>query len=512
MTRGVFVLTAVMLALLGASSSALADGKVFLQAKAYATIPDQSALIAWRDGVQTLAIETRFIGEGAPGAWVVPLPAEPISIEPATTGMFPTLRETVTPEIDNELQPQVLALLAWLLAFVWAARLGWKRKPLFLLAIALITLIVLSALFPALSKPRGFGGSDTVTVIDRRIVGAYDTAVLRGTDERALLEWLDANGFACDPAVAPVAADYIREGWVFVAARLLADSEQTGSRPRTPHPLMFRFPTDKPVYPLRLTGVNNGDLTVDLFVFGDQQARVPGWTTVQSRPVERKPVEPFRSVRSERGEFPLVHEGLIAVVGDAEWLTRLRATLRPEQMEHDAFIEWRTPRPSGLVALSPRAAYGRAAAVALAVSAAVSLALFATGRKPTRRLAMWAAGIGLASAGAVFASDPPAPSVERYHPIRAAMGARSVQDAVWHELLERRERSSSFQPDESWARRTALAYIFGDSPLGEPSENARTRREQDSPGQFLIRTNAEGVAEFVRFGPYGEAWAEPIRP
>lgn len=82
-----------LLMLLLAAQAALADGKVFLQAEAYAVIPDQSALIAWRDGIQTMAIETHYSGDARDAAWIVPLPAEPISIEPTTTGLFPTLRQ-----------------------------------------------------------------------------------------------------------------------------------------------------------------------------------------------------------------------------------------------------------------------------------------------------------------------------------------------------------------------------------------------------------------------------------
>ena len=81
--------------------AALGDGKVFSTAlQEHVELPDQRALIQFTNGTERLVIETRFTGSGTNFAWVVPLPAEPL-IEPATTGLFPTLQHLFQPAIRH---------------------------------------------------------------------------------------------------------------------------------------------------------------------------------------------------------------------------------------------------------------------------------------------------------------------------------------------------------------------------------------------------------------------------
>jgi hypothetical protein len=61
--------------------------------------------------------------------------------------------------------------------------------------------------------------------------------------------------------------------WVFVAAKVRRDNASLDTS--TPHPLSFTFKTDKPVYPMRLTGLANKPLRVELYVFGPARAKAP---------------------------------------------------------------------------------------------------------------------------------------------------------------------------------------------------------------------------------------------
>lgn len=81
-----------------AAPAAHADGKVFPRFDASAHIPDQQALIHYADGIETLAIETRFEGTGTEFAWIVPSPRVP-EVSATTTGVFPTLREITRPQL-----------------------------------------------------------------------------------------------------------------------------------------------------------------------------------------------------------------------------------------------------------------------------------------------------------------------------------------------------------------------------------------------------------------------------
>jgi hypothetical protein len=77
----------------------------------------------------------------------------------------------------------------------------------------------------------------------------------------------------------PVIASYVKDGWVFVATKVRRDKPDNETS--TPHPLSFTFKTDKPVYPMRLTGVDNEPLSVELYVFGPD--RVQKRRTFKSR-------------------------------------------------------------------------------------------------------------------------------------------------------------------------------------------------------------------------------------
>ena len=85
-----------LLAVLLLCSVAVADGKFFGKAAAVVDIPDQSALLVWEEGRETLVISSAFVGEGSEFAWLVPLPSPP-EIEPSTRGLFPTLRALTAP-------------------------------------------------------------------------------------------------------------------------------------------------------------------------------------------------------------------------------------------------------------------------------------------------------------------------------------------------------------------------------------------------------------------------------
>lgn len=122
------VLVVLVLCVPGAAR-ALGDGKMFSVPTAVpATIPDQSALIVWRDGVETLVIETSFEGGGKELAWVVPTPAIP-TVEATTPGLFSTLRSVFLPRITGLAEYTFVAarLIVWMTAFLLVV--GYVLRP-----------------------------------------------------------------------------------------------------------------------------------------------------------------------------------------------------------------------------------------------------------------------------------------------------------------------------------------------------------------------------------------------
>ncbi len=81
----------------------------------------------------------------------------------------------------------------------------------------------------------GFGASKdtggTVSVTKQQNVGPYATVQLHATDSSALDSWLAQNNFEVPDAEAPVIAQYVAEGFDFLAMKLLPDESVKAMRP-----------------------------------------------------------------------------------------------------------------------------------------------------------------------------------------------------------------------------------------------------------------------------------------
>lgn len=353
-------------------SAAMADG-IFIPPVAFpakVTIPDQRALICFSDGTERLVIETRFTGSGTNFAWVVPLPSQPI-VEEATTGLFPTLQYLFRPQIIHDVSHYYSGILAvmgigYLLLFVRpTGRLTWPdilacicvgvgaatgshreifnagafflvtaillcgvvmirilQSPAFPTVMLLLGFFCLAGLFlPALGS-RGIlpvASAEQVSVLERKIVGVYETTTIASHDAMALQTWLSENGYVVPTNAEPVIASYVKNGWVFVAAKIRRDNDALDTS--TPHPLSFTFKTDKPVYPLRLTGLGNQPLSVDLYAFSNERATAPH----------------FKMESCTRPN--IVHPLLRRWTAGLPVATKLTAKLSPAEMRDDIWLE-----------------------------------------------------------------------------------------------------------------------------------------------------------------------------
>jgi hypothetical protein len=307
--------------------TALADGMVVptIAYPAKVTVPDQRALICYTNGTERLVIETRFTGAGTNFAWVVPLPSQPV-IEEATTGLFPTVQYLFRPQIVHNVPRYYLGILIFT-GIITLVRLA-KRSAIDIVIYALLTFLFLflaAMLFPVLSTAKTQGmasgpSAETISILDRKLVGIFETTTIASPDAKALQTWLSENGFAMPTNAEPVIASYVKDRWVFVATKIRRD--QPDNETSTPHPLSFTFKTDKPVYPMRLTGVDNGPLSVELYVFGPARAKA------QHFKVE--------SCTRPNIAHPLLHKW----VGDSATATKLTATLSPADMRKDVWLDW----------------------------------------------------------------------------------------------------------------------------------------------------------------------------
>ena len=98
------------LVILHTASAAVADGKYFhrptVAGEADPAMPFQRALIAYRDGVETMLVESAVQGTGGDLGWVIPLPVGPTSINARTPGALRSALRRLRPptsRIDGEL-------------------------------------------------------------------------------------------------------------------------------------------------------------------------------------------------------------------------------------------------------------------------------------------------------------------------------------------------------------------------------------------------------------------------
>lgn len=407
--------------LLNSAQTGFADGKAFARPEVHARveIPNQQALISYSDGVECLVIETAFLGEGTNFGWVVPLPGEP-KIQPVSESFFPSLRQAFQPRLVHYVHHYYigilfvcgLAFLAWRSfkdEVVWVADLplclllavgvGFLGKSAIIGVLTLIftigtrlfvrsttnfTVVVLVGMLLAVWMTAAlnleqFGlvqtmGSDggpadqphaEVTVLSVQRAGVFDATTISSTNPRAILEWLENNGFVAPKSIEPVVRDYVERGWVFVASKVRR--EGTAGAVTSLHPLAFTFAAAAPVYPMKLTGVDNGDCTVDLYVFGQKRATTSHFHAARcDRVANNLPDDPGKRWKSW---LRLQDAEVLNCISNATVGTKLSATLTPQQMKADADIAWR--------GFSTKASmvYSHAAAATVAANVVVPLAV-----------------------------------------------------------------------------------------------------------------------------------------
>jgi hypothetical protein len=132
---------------------------------------------------------------------------------------------------------------------------------------------------------RGYGGGEPeVKVIEVKTVGAYEVTILSSTNPSALADWLAAHQFGFPKEKQSVLDQYIQKHWFFVAARINPEGNSfvvkaTGAKPSTIsgvtrqklasgelHPIIISFPSEKCVFPLAISSVNDKPSEVSLYV------------------------------------------------------------------------------------------------------------------------------------------------------------------------------------------------------------------------------------------------------
>ena len=273
--------------------------------------PSQKAIIYWREGKEVLILQVKYEGQAEDFAWIVPLPA----------------------------QPEVTAIDA-------------DKSPF--AEISLYTQIRLR---------RGRGGKsiaaaeseEMVTVLERKIVGIYDLAVLSASDPGALNK-CNNNGYAFPIERRDLLEHYTKKNWVYVAMRIdpnaLEKDEVEKLKVGELQPIRFAFAVDEMVYPLKISSSNAGETELLLYLLADAPMVVKAKNNRQGLSIENnlvpyiaprtiKYLDPQYGTYSKTGraELPLTWEAL-DIAGDIKLsLCKYRSVYASEEMTDDLVFE-----------------------------------------------------------------------------------------------------------------------------------------------------------------------------
>ncbi len=493
-------------------------------------IPLQRALIVYRDGVETLIVESTFDSESPGVGWILPLPAEPTEIDVADPGMLTTMAVCLGPEVIHDLH-DVLQWAFLLLIFLVPLAL---KAALFEEGVRLLDAVfwlVVCLFFLAMLGAAGTGGaaSSSIRVLSTEKVGNYEVSVLRAGDPGALAAWLSKEGLtALSQDANAIVGEYIEDGWCFAVARLRRDGKGTA----TPHPVRVVFPTNRPVYPMRMTRIAGTVTHVELYVIAEQMAASERFRTVCADRYAAWSVDSeedwYRFAAHTEGPFippfGLLHYGKRAglfnrlwpkgltifagadtglalgqpAVADLLWdgciVTRLEANLPPEAMKTDVWLGLRPLRAQRESVFSPRGRWQTAESVLAwgAITLVLSAMVLCNRRRRPSKMGWRVLGVLLALtlAGSVAAAFSRrvvhvGPSVRRWE----AMEQRSAFCLVAHAMVA----DGHLHGRMGTAKLAALPaeMIDRDMLMPESLVNPFTGQRvcyERSPGNFFVRT------------------------
>lgn len=340
-----------------------ADGGVFASGMGkLPDIPQQTALIRYKDGVETLIVQTSIDGEGDTFVWLLPVPSSPTSFELASPGFFEMLPHCFSPYIRLGYAPgwrwvffPAAVVLLWLVFFCFY-RPKYPLRTLLLLPVLGVTLFGLFKVYEPLPDVSYWtpgdgtrsgiaaGAQPHVRVEQEVEVGNYSLTVLQSDSYGHLNTWLAQNGFSEVPGHGREAVErYVRQGWRFIVVQF----SRNGDGFSRPEPLAVTFETPDPVYPMALTGLAGADLHLDLFVIAWGEAR-SGLRALRRdfadvfEPEDYMDEDVFYG--SETGEI-IGYPPLLAHMWDHCVVTRLTGVLTPIQMRQDIALSMHLPKP-----------------------------------------------------------------------------------------------------------------------------------------------------------------------
>lgn len=191
-------------------------------------------------------VRISYTGDAEAFSWVVPVPGVP-ELDVGSDALFDTLAATTAPAFMLEVGDHTCSG-----PYTYS---GWGDDEDFDSA-------------NGDPSPTSDGEGPGVVVLAEQQVGAYEAVVLGATDSRALLDWLNCNGYRIAESALPRIDAYLAENQNFLGLKL-ANGYGAGDLA----PIVMRYVAPRPVIPLVLTAVaTQPNLRIRSYFLGDSRA------------------------------------------------------------------------------------------------------------------------------------------------------------------------------------------------------------------------------------------------
>jgi hypothetical protein len=232
----------------------------------------QYTYVFYKDGVQDVVLRPAFKGKVSEFGMLIPFKTPP-AIRKVSDDVFGQLEAAVKP-------PSVSVALSSGWGMGGPTAPGSPTSP------------GTSPTTPsAPTGPRGPGlAYNAVNVVNQEAMGMYQVAVLEAGSPEALEKWMTTHGYVYPKGMGGVVNEYVMHRWCFVAVKARV-GQKAGVSPRpgmrnasaalppgaefsgAVQAMGFRFMTDTPVVPMRLSAHNPGKLQNRCFILAERGVR-----------------------------------------------------------------------------------------------------------------------------------------------------------------------------------------------------------------------------------------------
>lgn len=229
----------------------------------------QRTYVSFRDGMETIALRPGFEGKIDEFGMLIPFPSPP-AIRKIDDNTFAHIEAAIDPPTVN-------------VHIYDPARIHYRR--------GLVAKKSEAAPASAVAEP-SLAYSE-VRVLREEAVGMYQVAVLEAGSADALSKWMTNNGYRYPDGMDDVANEYVASRWCFVAVKAKVGTApgvapQPGMRSVNPdlpdgasfdgyvQGMAFRFLTEEPVVPMRLSVFNGPDPRNVVYMLSDKPVKIDG--------------------------------------------------------------------------------------------------------------------------------------------------------------------------------------------------------------------------------------------